>query len=88
MSEPATKAKPPETEYVVLEKLALSDPELDDPTVWRVIGKATVAGYKDRAVDEVTKGRDGTFKAVSARAWKGGKTNKTVTKTESTPFED
>jgi hypothetical protein len=85
MNEPVAK---PETEYIVLERVELPDVDLDDPTVWRVIGKATVSGPKDRAVDEVTKGRDGTFKAVSARAWRGGKTNTTETVTKSTPFED
>ncbi len=98
------KPDQPETEYVVLElrtMIALPEEntwtELMDAkganpnivfTGWLPIGKATVSGHKDRAVDEVTKGREGTFKAVSARAWKGGKTNKVVTKTESIAFED
>ena len=72
----AKETKP--TKYVVLEQLEIT-PELGgvkadtaQGEVWLEVGETTIKSGNERAIVKAVVGdRAGTFKAVSARAWKG-----------------
>ena len=90
------------TEYIVLERVEVRPatkitdvfdvPEGIEPNaftadLWRPIGRTTVNGSEKKIIDSVVDERPGTYKAVAARAWKGGETKAQTTIVASTPLE-
>lgn len=79
----AAKAQAEEqgTPYVILEAVFGNT---SDDVAWKKIGEAT-ALTKDKAIDAVVGEKDGTFKGVPERSWKGAtkRTAKPTVKVES-----
>lgn len=92
------KTEPKPTAYLILERRLVSsfkDPVqikdlAEDPDSVEMWEPLAISPGRDKndAIDAFVGDREGTFKAVSATAWKGGKTIKQITKVTSEPWEE